>query len=382
MADDNAINQAVARAILESAGASVATVGDGFGALKSLEVESFDVVLLDIHMPGMGGIEAVQRIRAGTAGRQNIPVIALTADAMPGVDERLIAAGFDHVAPKPIDPAALIWAIAELGAPGRRRHKRVRGARLIQTQRPRLGPPTPEAPRRRRLPPPDRALRGAGARSGLGEATPPQAAQAIADQHRAGLEVGDGKVGLQGGAFGQQAGAQNPQQRRRAGGRRQEPPCPFDEDAVAGRCRRRRRFGSRGSSHRAPATPAAAAEAASCQIAPGGLVAQKGIGRRPTPGRTPRSEAGPEALRPVSRARWRRRHRDAGGRGPSGRRRRRTRGPLLRAGARPRSRSNGEAQPLKAERCQDGPGDPRGDQAGHRTSNAGSRSAGSPRRDR
>jgi signal transduction histidine kinase/CheY-like chemotaxis protein len=113
VADDNAINQAVARAILEAVGAGVEVARDGAEALAMLRAQPFDVVLMDIHMPGMDGREALARIRAGAAGRADMPVIALTADAMPGYDGQLLTDGFDAAQPKPIQPAALILAIAE-----------------------------------------------------------------------------------------------------------------------------------------------------------------------------------------------------------------------------------------------------------------------------
>ena len=110
--DDNAINQAVAQALLESVGAVVAVAGDGREALNRLSVDSFDAVLMDIHMPGMGGLEALARIRAGETGATDIPVIALTADAMPGIDETLLDAGFDDVVSKPFGPEELTTKLA------------------------------------------------------------------------------------------------------------------------------------------------------------------------------------------------------------------------------------------------------------------------------
>ena len=112
--DDNAVNQLVARAILEAAGVSVLTAGDGQAALDRLNAEPFDLVLMDVHMPVMDGIEAVRRIRAGEAGRADMPIIALTADAMIGDAERLMAQGFDDAHPKPIRPAELLMAVAGL----------------------------------------------------------------------------------------------------------------------------------------------------------------------------------------------------------------------------------------------------------------------------
>jgi signal transduction histidine kinase/ActR/RegA family two-component response regulator len=114
VADDNPINQAVARAILEAAGADVETVSNGAEALDRLRIEGFDVVLMDLNMPIMDGVEAVGRLRDGQAGRPDMPVVALTADAMAGEEARLRALGFDALQHKPVQPAALIGAIAEV----------------------------------------------------------------------------------------------------------------------------------------------------------------------------------------------------------------------------------------------------------------------------
>jgi signal transduction histidine kinase/CheY-like chemotaxis protein len=123
VADDNPINQAVARAVLEAAGAAIDTAGDGAEALERLRAGGFDLVLMDVNMPRMDGIEALGRIREGQAGRADIPVIALTADALEGEETRLKALGFDGLQHKPVQPAALIGAIVGAlenrgGAPG------------------------------------------------------------------------------------------------------------------------------------------------------------------------------------------------------------------------------------------------------------------------
>lgn len=114
VADDNPINQAVARAVLEAAGVDVDCVSDGAQALERLRVEAFDMVLMDVHMPIMDGVEAVGRIRDGQAGRADVPIMALTADAMPGEEARLRALGFDALQHKPVQPAALINAIGQV----------------------------------------------------------------------------------------------------------------------------------------------------------------------------------------------------------------------------------------------------------------------------
>ncbi|WP_304177828.1 ATP-binding protein [Phenylobacterium aquaticum] len=111
VAEDNAINQAVARAILEAVGAHIETADNGALALERLAGGGFDLVLMDVHMPVMDGIEALSRIRSGEAGDPTLPVIALTADAMSDETQRLMALGFDDVQPKPIHPAELVGAI-------------------------------------------------------------------------------------------------------------------------------------------------------------------------------------------------------------------------------------------------------------------------------
>lgn len=128
--DDNPVNQMVARAILEAAGISVLTADDGQAALDRLRVEPFNLVLMDVHMPVMDGIEAMRRIRAGEAGRADIPVVALTADAMVGDAERLLTQGFDDAHPKPIRPGELLMAVARLTilAPEASEARRVSGA--------------------------------------------------------------------------------------------------------------------------------------------------------------------------------------------------------------------------------------------------------------
>lgn len=110
--DDNAVNQTVARAIMEAAGASVQTADDGADCLEHLSEGAFDAVLMDVHMPRMDGVEALARIRAGEAGSSKVPVLALTADAMSGEGDRLLALGFDDVHPKPVQPAGLMLAVA------------------------------------------------------------------------------------------------------------------------------------------------------------------------------------------------------------------------------------------------------------------------------
>jgi two-component system, sensor histidine kinase and response regulator len=112
LAEDNPVNERLAVALLARRGHDVTVAGTGRQALEALERESFDLVLMDVQMPEMGGLEAVARIRKREARTQtHLPVIALTAHAMPGDRERCLAAGMDGYLAKPLRPAALYAAI-------------------------------------------------------------------------------------------------------------------------------------------------------------------------------------------------------------------------------------------------------------------------------
>lgn len=111
LVEDNPINQEVARGLLELVGMDVHVACDGPRALAALKEHAFDIVLMDIHMPGMDGIETTGAIRHGL-GLQALPVLALTADAMSADRIRCIEGGMnDHIS-KPIDAEAMFRTIA------------------------------------------------------------------------------------------------------------------------------------------------------------------------------------------------------------------------------------------------------------------------------
>jgi signal transduction histidine kinase/CheY-like chemotaxis protein len=109
LAEDNPINALLTRELLRRREHMVTEVISGEGAVKAMETGIFDIVLTDIHMPGMDGIEATQAIRASETanGRARTPIIALTADALETGMRACKDAGMDGFLTKPIDPAQL-----------------------------------------------------------------------------------------------------------------------------------------------------------------------------------------------------------------------------------------------------------------------------------
>lgn len=110
VAEDNRINVMLATALLGKLGHTVDTVGNGCEALEALASRPFDIVLMDVHMPEMDGLEATRRIReAERLGRRpnRIPIVALTASTLEGDRQICIDAGMDAFLAKPLDPAAL-----------------------------------------------------------------------------------------------------------------------------------------------------------------------------------------------------------------------------------------------------------------------------------
>lgn len=115
LADDNPVNCRIAVLMLEKAGHRIDVVNDGAAALDALRGKAYDLVLMDVQMPGVDGLEATRRIRALSIERAGVPVIAITANAMTGDDQRCFEAGMDDYITKPIDRARLLGKVAEWG---------------------------------------------------------------------------------------------------------------------------------------------------------------------------------------------------------------------------------------------------------------------------
>jgi two-component system sensor histidine kinase/response regulator len=118
LAEDNQVNQKLLVHLLENRGHTVVVAANGREALAALERERFDVVLLDVQMPEIDGIQTTAAIRqweqqTGT----HLPIIALTAQAMPGDRERCLQAGMDGYIARPIRADALFTAIESLMTP-------------------------------------------------------------------------------------------------------------------------------------------------------------------------------------------------------------------------------------------------------------------------
>lgn len=103
VAEDNSINQVVARKTLEKLGHSVVIAPDGVNAIEVTERELFDVILMDMEMPRMNGVESSKAIRAGATGNCDIPILAMTGNVLADSREECFAAGMTGFIPKPFD---------------------------------------------------------------------------------------------------------------------------------------------------------------------------------------------------------------------------------------------------------------------------------------
>jgi len=115
LAEDNPINQKLASRLIEKRGHHVVVASNGFEVLAALEKRSFDVIIMDVSMPEMDGVEAATAIREKEKiTGAHIPIVAVTAHAMTGDRERFLAAGMDGYVSKPIEAKQLFDVIEEV----------------------------------------------------------------------------------------------------------------------------------------------------------------------------------------------------------------------------------------------------------------------------
>jgi len=114
IAEDNPVNMKLARRLLERVGLEVDSAENGVRALEALERRRYDLVLMDVQMPEMDGLEATRRIREREKGTSShVPVVALTAHSMKGDRERFLAGGMDDYLSKPLDAGQLYQVLSK-----------------------------------------------------------------------------------------------------------------------------------------------------------------------------------------------------------------------------------------------------------------------------
>jgi PAS domain S-box-containing protein len=114
LAEDNKINQHFAIALLRKAGHTIEAVGNGHEAVDAVRRNDYDVVLMDVQMPELDGVQATQQIRELPPPKGDVPIIALTAHAMAGAKDHYLEAGMDDYVSKPIQPALLLSKLGDL----------------------------------------------------------------------------------------------------------------------------------------------------------------------------------------------------------------------------------------------------------------------------
>jgi CheY-like chemotaxis protein len=117
LAEDNAMNQKLALRLLKNMGLGADVAANGLEAIAAIERQPYDVVLMDVQMPDLDGLEATRRIRAAAPSTRPW-IIAMTANAMEGDRQACLAAGMDDYLSKPIRPEVLAAALAEASSAG------------------------------------------------------------------------------------------------------------------------------------------------------------------------------------------------------------------------------------------------------------------------
>lgn len=176
LAEDNKINQQLVTMILRKADHQVDVVDNGELAVEAVRCGDYDIVLMDVQMPILDGVQATQRIRALPSPKNAVPIIALTAHAMTGAKEEYLAAGMDDYLSKPLDDVALFGKLNEVST-----------GFIGRSRRPYLEPPR-EAPRFIPTDCPQPAMVDAARLDTIAEVTPGEALGEFVDEFLVGID--------------------------------------------------------------------------------------------------------------------------------------------------------------------------------------------------
>jgi CheY-like chemotaxis protein len=114
--EDDAMNRRVVRDMLKVVGTDMEEAPEAESGLRMLAERKYDIILMDLRMPGMDGLTAIRLLREGAGPNSGTPVIVVTADTAPDLRERCFAAGADEVIVKPVAMAALLDAMGRLAS--------------------------------------------------------------------------------------------------------------------------------------------------------------------------------------------------------------------------------------------------------------------------
>jgi signal transduction histidine kinase/CheY-like chemotaxis protein/HPt (histidine-containing phosphotransfer) domain-containing protein len=128
LVEDNKINQQFAVVLLQKAGHSIEVADNGHQAVDAVRRSVFDVVLMDIQMPELDGIQATRQIRVLPAPKRDIPIIAMTANAMTGAREEYLSAGMNDYISKPVQAGLLLAKIADIARAAKRQTSQPAGS--------------------------------------------------------------------------------------------------------------------------------------------------------------------------------------------------------------------------------------------------------------
>jgi CheY-like chemotaxis protein len=111
--EDDPVNRRVLRAMVEQAGSTLEEAENALRGLEMIEHNSYDIVLMDLRMPGMDGMTAIRKIRERGDAKANLPIIVVTADTAPDIRANCMMGGADELIMKPVAMATLFDVVAK-----------------------------------------------------------------------------------------------------------------------------------------------------------------------------------------------------------------------------------------------------------------------------